>query len=129
MPRISPLSETMRQYRLIMWLLVGAGLIGLFEAVRGSRTGAPSAVGLLGAIGFVASMTLAAWFGLKGIREGLSEREAQSRHTIQMMLIAELGKHDDDTLKNIAGKTGPASDAARLILQGRAQQAHKGAGA
>jgi hypothetical protein len=39
-----------------------------------------------------------------------------------VLLAAELGNKDDQTLETIAGRGGPAGDAANLILKGRRER-------
>ena len=61
--------------------------------------------------------------GLRGHRQVLLDRERASGQFMILAIAGQLGKQDDATLQAIAGKGGPAGEAARLILEGRAQKA------
>lgn len=107
-----------RLLRALMWLLVllAAGWVVL--AVRAARLGETRemATGFAGAAGL---LLLAGWLGVQGARERRRSQDRQARQAARMLLMAELGKHDDATLDRIAASNGPAADAARMILQGR----------
>lgn len=114
-----PLSEGARALRSAMWALIVLWLVALglaFAGVRGwiARDSIPwslslSAGSLLGAV----------YVGLKAHQQALVDRERTSRQAMIISIAAQLGKQDQATLERIAGKGGPAGEAARMIMAGR----------
>lgn len=107
-----------RLLRSVMWLLVILATAWMILAVRAAQVGETGdmATAFIGA-GLL--LAVAGWLGLQGARDRQRVRDAEARHAARMLLVAELGRHDDETLERIARKGGPAADAARMILQGR----------
>lgn len=105
-------------WRALMWLCVVLAGAWLVLAVRAGQLGdgRTLAVGLIGATGL---LIVAVTIGLRAARRRAREQAAAAAHTASMLLVAELGRHDDATLERIAAGGGPAADAARMILQGR----------
>jgi hypothetical protein len=116
------LSQAAREYRTLMWGFVTLAMLGLAAGAAGVRGLVPRATGLLGAIAFVACMTLAGWFGLRVRRQALTDRERAARYQMIVMLAAQLSKQSDEKLHEISGKGGPAGEAAALVLEGRAEK-------
>jgi hypothetical protein len=117
------LSDGARAARTAMLVLLGLALLGLGLALAGlkgwvAKDAVPSALLL-----FAGAMIGAGWFGLKGHRRVRADRERASGQFMIMTMAAQLGKQDEETLRRIAGKGGPAAEAARLIMEGRRQKA------
>lgn len=117
-----PVSDEAQRYRIGMWVLLAVGAVNLMVAFRGIRGGLPRASGVIAAVAFLLCIVAAGWLGLKGARRGLEDREMQSRRDMIILLAVQLGKQDDDTLERIAGKGGPAGEAATMILNGRKEK-------
>ena len=109
-----------------MWVLVVVGLVNLGIAVRGALGGKAVQSGVLGLVIFFLCMAMGAWFGLAGARLVQEERDRQNRQQMIIMMATELGRHDDETLRRIAGKGGPAGEAAGLLLKGRRDKSGQG---
>ncbi len=107
-----------RLSRALMWLFVILAVAWLVVAVRAARVG-DTAVMASGFLGTALLLGVAAWIGIRGARLKARQQAAQARHAASMILLAELGRHDDATLERIAASSGPAAEAALMILQGR----------
>lgn len=107
-----------RPWRALMWLFVLLALAWLVVAIRAARLG-ETGVMASGFAGTTVLLFVAAWVGIRGARVKARQQAAQARHAARMILVAELGRHDDATLQRIAASSGPASEAALMILQGR----------
>jgi hypothetical protein len=107
-----------RLSRALMWLFVILAIAWVVVAVRAAQLG-DTGVMASGFLGAAALLLLAAWIGIRGVRRTARQQAAQARHAASMILVAELGKHDDATLERIASSSGPAAEAALMILQGR----------
>jgi hypothetical protein len=120
------MSEAARELRVAMrWTLAAAVacLVLVFGSARGwvPRETAPL---LLGA--FVLACAAAIWLGLKSHRQALADRDRVGRLSLIVTIAAQLGKQDDATLSRIAGKSGPAGEAARMILTERRNRQTRG---
>jgi len=112
------LPQQRRSWRGLMWLAVALAAMGLVALLRTPRGG--TGADLLPGLGlFAGGLVLAGWVGIRGARQTARDRAAEGRNAAQVMLVAELGRHDDATLERITRSSGPAADAARMILQGR----------
>jgi hypothetical protein len=115
-------SEAARFYRLAAWAAAGfAGLL-LVLAVGGLRGWVPRELGVLSLLLFFAALLLSLWCGIVARRRALADRERQMSGAVIVAIAAQLGRQDDATLERIAAGSGPAAEAARLILQGRAEK-------
>ncbi|HKV75989.1 MAG TPA: hypothetical protein VJN95_15830 [Gemmatimonadales bacterium] len=112
-------------YRLGMWLLFIVGLVNLAVAVRGLLHGANNLGGVFALAVFFVCIGGGAWLGFLGGRALRQARDQESRTDAILLLVSELGRQDDDTLNRIARQGGPAAEAARLVLQGRAEKRAK----
>ena len=122
------LSDSANEYRQAMWVFGAIGLVALFVAFLGAKGVLPRLAGVFG-IGVGAAMvTLSGWFGIRTRQQALRDQEIAARRSMLVMMAAQLGHQDDDTLAQIARKGGPAGEAARMILDGRRQQATRGPG-
>lgn len=107
-----------RPWRALMWLGVILAALGLWALFTTGRRG--TAGDLRSAIGLViGGVALAGWVGVRGARQHARARAAEAAQAARVLLVAELGRHDDATLQRIAASSGPAADAARMLLQGR----------
>ena len=117
------LSDAVRAARNGMLALIGLAVCALglaFAGLKGwvARETVPSSLLL-----FVGAALGACWFGLRGHRRVRADRERASGQFMIMAMAAQLGKQDEQTLRKIAGRGGPAAEAARLIMEGRRQKA------
>jgi hypothetical protein len=117
------LSEAAQGYRtgmLAMIVLALAGAALTFAAIKGWANPALA----LPAILIVGGGSLgAAWMGLKGHTQVRQDRERASGQFMIISIAAQLGKQDDATLQKIAGKGGPAGEAAGREQRARASSA------
>lgn len=120
--RRHPLSDAAREYRSAMWLLAGVAILAYAVGYAGVRGAVPRLAGLVGLSIGVATTVVAFFFGLRAHRRALTDQEMSSQRTMIVLLAAELGNKDDDTLESIARRGGPAGDAAALILKGRRER-------
>lgn len=108
-------------------LVVATGvamMVSLGLAVAGFRGLLPSGFGVLGIGLFVACLGLLAVLGLSTRRGMLAQRDEAARGQMIVMLAARLRDEETAKLEEMARKGGPAAEAARMILQGRAERAH-----
>ncbi|HSE67236.1 MAG TPA: hypothetical protein VLB12_09625 [Gemmatimonadales bacterium] len=108
-----------RAYRFGMWVVVALGLPGLFAAFLGARGVIPLPLGIAGAFAFIVCVLLGALVGLQARRQMQLQREKENYSTMLVILATQLRVQDDVVLQGIAGKGGPAGEAAELVLQGR----------
>ncbi|HET7598970.1 MAG TPA: hypothetical protein VFK09_01685 [Gemmatimonadales bacterium] len=116
------LSPASREYRALMWGTVALGGLGLLVAIAGVRGLVRPRLGLLGVSEFLACVLVAGWFGLKARSRALLDRERAARYQMIVMLAAQLSRQSDAKLREIAGRGGPAGEAAALVLEGRAER-------
>lgn len=116
------LSDAAREYRSAMWILAGVAVAGYAVGLAGVRGNVPRIVGLLGLSLGVAATVVAFFFGLRAHNRALTDQEISSRRSMIVLLAAELGNKDDETLASIVRRGGPAAEAARLILKGRSER-------
>lgn len=121
-PARAPMSETARFYRL--GALGAAGLAGLLllVAVGGLRGWVPRPLGAASLGFFFVALFLSLWCGIAARRRALADRERQVTGAVIVAIAAQLGRQDDPTLERLARGSGPAAEAARLILLGRAEK-------
>ena len=108
-------------YRAGMWLLAVLGLLNLWIALDNARTGSSSS-GLTALVIFFVCISAGGWLGLARARQLRLARDHQSRRDAILLLVAELSRHDDNTLAGIARHGGPAGEAAVIVLQGRREK-------
>ena len=116
------LSDAAREYRGAMWILAGVAVAGYAVGIAGVRGSVPRIAGLLGLSLGVAATVVAFFFGLRAHRRALTDQEISSRRSMIVLLAAELGNKDDETLASIVRRGGPAAEAAKLILKGRSER-------
>jgi hypothetical protein len=106
-----------------MWLFLGLGVALIAIAVSGLRGLVEPQVGVAAVTGFFPCLLLAVFFGLKSRRIAAEEREARSAGSMLVLIAGMLKQQDDATLERIAGTSGPAAEAAALLLENRRQKA------
>ena len=113
------MSLSKQAYRFGMWGVVALGLPGLFVAFLGIRGSIPLPLGIAGGFAFVVCALLGALVGLQARRQLQLQREKENYSTMLIILASQLKIQDDAVLQRIAGKGGPAGEAAEMVLQGR----------
>ena len=120
--RRHPLSDAAREYRSAMWLLAAIAVVAYAVGYASVRGAVPRLVGLVGVSVAVATSVVAFFLGLRAHRRALTDQEISSDRTMIVLLAAQLGNKDDETLASISRRGGPAADAAALILKGRRER-------
>jgi hypothetical protein len=101
------------------WVVLALGLVVLGLIVMSIKGILPrETLGSLLLI-FLALMAGATLLGLKSQRQALADGERESRGAMIILIAAELGRQDDETLGRIAARGGPASEAAAMVLAAR----------
>jgi len=116
------LSDAAREYRSAMWLLAAIAIVAYAVSYAGVNGAVPRLVGLVGLSIGLATTGVAFLFGLRAHRRALADQATSSERTMIVLLAAQLGNKDDETLETITRRGGPAADAAALILQGRRER-------
>ena len=111
-----------RAYRFGMWGLVALGLPGLFAAFLGAQRIIPLPLGIAGGFTFLTCALLGALVGLQARRQMQLQRDRETYSTMLIILANQLRIQDEAVLQRIAGKGGPAGEAAEMVLQGRREK-------
>jgi len=111
-----------RAYRFGMWGLVALGLPGLFAAFLGAQRIIPLPLGIAGGFTFLTCALLGALVGLQARRQMQLQRDRENYSTMLIILANQLRIQDEAVLQRIAGKGGPAGEAAEMVLQGRREK-------
>lgn len=118
-PGRAPVSEGARSLRTLTWVVVSLALLVLGLIVMAIRGSLPrETLGSL-LLMFLALMAGATLLGLKSRRQAVADRDRESRSAMIILIAAQLGRQDDDTLARIVAKGGPAGEAAAMVLAGR----------
>lgn len=125
--RSSPslLSPVARRWRWASWFAASVAASGSVMAVQGARGAVPAASGMLGAVAAVSGFGLILLCGIQARKHALDERAHQSSSTLLIALATKLRDQDDATLQRLAQVQDDAGQAARLILQGRAERSRQ----
>lgn len=115
-------APSVRVYRAGMWLLFLFGIVNLVVAILELKREGGASAGSIGLVLFFLCIGLGGWLGLLGARRLRQARDQQSRTDGILLLVAALGRHDEDTLQRIGRQGGPAGEAALLVLQGRREK-------
>ena len=119
LPLTDMASTQAQQYRGLLWLFTGAGLLCFWPIFEGARGRIPPTMGLLsGGIAVLCFMT-GAWFGWKGAKLRIAERERKADAVALIMMAATLKDREESELRAVIAKGGPAAEAARLVLERR----------
>ena len=116
------LSDRATEYRRAMWMLAVVGLTSLGVSWLAARGSLPRTLGIFAFSVGTAAVLLSAWFGIRARQQALKDQEIAGRRSMIVMLAAQLGHQDDETLATIVRKGGAAGEAARLILAGRSER-------
>ena len=60
--------------------------------------------------------------GVRAYRRALDDQALSASRSMIVLLAAQLGHQSDEALTRIAGRGGPAAEAAALILRGRRER-------
>ena len=115
-------SAPQRAYRFGMWGLVALGLPGLFAAFLGALRIIPLPLGAAGGFTFLTCALLGAFVGLQARRQMQLQRDRESYSTMLIIIANQLRVQDDVVLQRIAGRGGPAGEAAEMVLKGRREK-------
>lgn len=121
-PQPAAMSEAARALRTAMRWMLGVAGVCLVLAFGTTRGWVPRSTIPIVTLTFLLACAWAIWLGLKSHRQALADRERAGRLSLIVTIAAQLGKQDDATLRRIAGKSGPAGEAARMILTERRQR-------
>lgn len=113
------MSKQASSYRALLYLCSIAGLVCFYVAYKGSRGGLSKEMGVtLALLGLVCFLT-GAWYGWRGAKIRIEERERKADALALVMLAAVLKDKSEEELQVAMTKGGPAGDAARLVLERR----------
>jgi len=113
------MSDQASQYRAALYLFLLAGLLCFWAAWKGSQGLFPPEIGLtIGLLG-VGCLFVGGWFGMKGARVKLEERQKKADAIALITLAAFLKDKSDEELEKAIAKGGPAGEAAALVLERR----------
>lgn len=112
-------SDRATSYRLITRLLSALVVLLLVVLFASTKHWIAAELGSLATLLLPLTIIAACWSGLRTRARALADREMESSRAMIVAIAAQLGRQDDATLERIAGKHGPAAEAARLILRGR----------
>jgi len=113
------IGEKARQYRtctrglLVLTLALG---IAAIAALRGAL---PRELAIPALYFAVATALAAAWWGWKGHRIAIEQKERASRSGMIVLIAAQLARQDDVVLEAMVKRGGPAAEAAAMVLAGR----------
>lgn len=113
------MSDQAKQYRLFLWLFTLAAAACLWPALQGVKGVVPRSVGLLSGVAAVFCLFVGAWFGLKGARIRIEERNRKADAIALVTLAAFLRDKSEAELEGAIAKGGPAGEAAALVLERR----------
>ena len=112
-------SSSASKYRALLYLCSIAGLLCFFVAYKGSKGAISKEMGVtLAVLGLVCFIT-GAWYGWRGAKIRIEEREKKADALGLVMLAGVLKDKSEEELQLAIKKGGPAGDAARLVLERR----------
>jgi hypothetical protein len=109
----------------LIWLVAIAGAIALAVAFAGIKGWVTRPLGMVSAGLFVICLLLVAVIGWQRHRQTLVDRETAARGQMIVMIAARLKTQDDEALEAMVARGGPAGEAAKLVLEGRAERARR----
>jgi len=114
-------SNAATQYRALLWLFTGMGLFCFWPAFQGIRGLIPPLLGMMSGGAGVLCLFTGAWFGVRGARIRIAERQKKADAVALITIAAVLRDRDETELRSMVAKGGPAAEAARLVLERRKQ--------
>ncbi|MDZ4862838.1 MAG: hypothetical protein SGJ01_05260 [Gemmatimonadota bacterium] len=117
------LSERARSLRTVMWILLAFTVILMLLGFGGTKGWVPVNIGISALILSFATALAAGWLAAKAHARAIADREKQSHGTMIVAIAAQLGQQDDESLRKMQTRGGPAGEAAGLILLGRQERA------
>ena len=120
--RRAGLSDRARGLHTVMWVLLGVTVVLLVVGFGGAKGWVPVNVGISALILSFATTIGAGWLGAKAHRQAIADREKLSHGAMIVAIAAQLNQQDDDSLRKLQVRGGPAGEAAGLILLGRQQR-------
>ena len=121
-PGRAELSERARSLRSIMWVLLAVTIVLLLIGFGGAKGWVPVNVGISALLLSFATTIGAGWLGAKAHRQAITDREKQSHGSMIVAIAAQLKEQDDESLRKMQARGGPAGEAAALILLGRQER-------
>ena len=113
------MSKQASEYRGLLWVFTGVGLICFYTAYLGARGKLPPMYGLMGGLCGVLCLFTGAYFGWKGAQIRIAERAKKADAIALITLAAVLKDRDEAELLGVIAKGGPAAEAAALVLERR----------
>jgi hypothetical protein len=123
--RRAELSERARGLHAIMWVLLAFTVVLMLLGFGGTKGWVPVNIGISALILSFATALGAGWLAAKAHAHAIADREKQSHGTMIVAIAAQLGQQDDESLRKMQTRGGPAGEAARLILLGRQERASR----
>ncbi|HEX7918188.1 MAG TPA: hypothetical protein VF454_02240 [Gemmatimonadales bacterium] len=113
------MSKQAASYRALLYLCSIAGLLCFFVAYKGSKGALSKEMGVtLALLGLICFLT-GAWYGWRGAKIRIEEREKKADALGLVMLAGVLKDKSEEELQLAMKKGGPAGEAARLVLERR----------
>ena len=113
------MSDQPSQYRAALYLFSITGFACFWVAWKGTQGLFPPQISLtIGLLG-VGCLFTGGWFGIKGARLKLEERQKKADAIAMITLAAFLKDKSDEDLEKAIAKGGPAGEAAALVLERR----------
>lgn len=113
------MASSASQYRALLWIFTGMGLVCFWPAFQGSRGKLPPSAGLLSGMAAVICLFTGAYFGWKGAQIRIAERAKKADAIALVTVAAFLKDKTEAELEAAVTKGGPVGEAARLILERR----------
>lgn len=113
------MSNQATQYRALLYVSSMVGLFCFYVAYKGSRGLLAPAMGVALALTGIVCFLAGAWFGWKGARIRIAEREKKAEAIALVTLAAFLKDRSDEELKATVAKGGQAGEAAKMVLERR----------
>lgn len=119
------LSERARSLHAVMWVLLAFTVVLMLLGFGGTKGWVPVNIGISALILSFATALGAGWLAAKAHAHAIADREKQSRGTMIVAIAAQLGQQDDESLRKMQTRGGPAGEAAGLLLIGRQERASR----
>ena len=107
------------QYRVFLYLFTLVGLVCFYVAYKGAQGLFAPELGVTVAALGILCLLAGGWYGMKGARLRIAEREKKADAIALVTLAAFLKDKSEEELQAAVAKGGPAGEAARLVLERR----------